>query len=148
MQWSQGNLGRVFVLRLEDGEEVPPVIEEFAREQGIKRALCTLLGGVGGGRLVVGPVDGEARPVEPMFHAIPAVQEAVALGTLFPDRRGEPSLHLHAALGRGGGASVGCLRPGVEIWQVAEVVILEILDLEMSRRPDGATGFELLARDG
>ena len=147
MQWSQGSLGRVFVLRLEQGERVPAVIEDFAREQGIDQALCALLGGIGGGRLVVGPADGEARPVEPLFHPIQAVQEAAALGTLFPDSQGVPRLHMHAALGRGGGATVGCLRPGVEVWQVAEVVILELKGLAMSRRLDADTGFELLSAD-
>lgn len=37
--------------------------------------------------------------------------------------RGQPKLHLHAALGRSGKTTTGCLRPGVKTWLVGEVII-------------------------
>lgn len=144
MKFSQGNLGRVFVLRLEDGDRIPDTIESFAAEHKVQRAFCALLGGLGPGRLVVGPVDGDASPVEPMFQVVDNIHEAAAVGTLFPNAQGEPVLHMHSALGRGDKSRTGCVRAGLDVWRIAEVVILELTDLSMTRRLDKATGFEIL----
>ena len=53
-------------------------------------------------------------------------------------------LHMHAAAGREGRATVGCTRAGVDVWLVGEVVLLEILGTEARRRKDPQTGFQLL----
>lgn len=147
MQAAQGTMGRVFVLRLEDGDAIPGSIEQFARDNGVSRAHVSLLGGLGRGTLVVGPEDGDAMPVTAMAHPINAVHEAAAVGTLFPDEAGEPRLHMHAALGRGGETRTGCVRQGLDVWKVCEVVILEIVGT-MRRVKDPQFGFELLDLSG
>jgi predicted DNA-binding protein with PD1-like motif len=48
------------------------------------------------------------------------------------------------ASGRGTSTKTGCIRRGVKVWQVAEVVIIEILGTDSRRRIDRETGFELL----
>lgn len=143
---SEGRIGRVFVLRLGDGDRLPDAIEAFAQTRGLKSALVAALGGVGSGRLVAGPADGSARPPDPVLTAIAGVHEAVAVGTLFPGPDGQPSLHLHASLGRGEQARTGCARPGLAVWTIFEVVLLEIEGLDLARLPDPATGFTLLGR--
>ena len=55
MQVSEGRVGRVFVVRLEDGDRLPGVIEDLAKDKGIGAASVMLLGGVGSGKVVVGP---------------------------------------------------------------------------------------------
>ena len=40
---SEGRLGRVFVLRLGDGDRIPDAIEEFARTRGVTSALVAAL---------------------------------------------------------------------------------------------------------
>lgn len=147
MEYAQGRTGRVFVLRLSDGDRLPGALEDFAREQGISRAVCWMLGGIGGGRLVVGPKDPDRLPPEVMLQPLESAHEAAAVGTLFPNAAGEPKLHMHAAMGRGGETRTGCVRPGIDVWLVAEVVVLELLDLPMSRKKDPASGLELLAKD-
>lgn len=144
MKFTEAGLGRVFVLRLEDGETLPEAVEAFCRQQGLRRGLCLMLGGVGGGNIVSGPKDGDARPVEALLHAIKGVHEAAGVGTIFPDGDGAPVLHMHAALGRAGKTAAGCIRPGIEVWQLCEFVILELTGLEASRVLDGSTGFEVL----
>ncbi len=144
---SEGSVGRVFVLRLEDGDRLPECIERFATERGVSRGLCALIGGLGGGRLVVGPQQSDASPITPLVHAVEGVHEAAALGTLFPDAGGTPRLHMHAALGREGRTRTGCIRQGVDVWKLGEVVVLEILGTGMGRRPDAETGFEVLVPD-
>jgi predicted DNA-binding protein with PD1-like motif len=144
MKIAQGTVGRVFVLRLEDGDRLPDALEDFAREQGVSRALVTLLGGAGPGTVVVGPKDGAAAVVEPMLRALEGVHEIAAVGTLFPDEDGAPKLHMHGALGRGDTALAGCVRKGVGIWRLGEVVVLELTGLDLVRRLDPAFGFEVL----
>lgn len=144
MKAAQGSIGRVFVLRLEDGDRVPDCIEGFARREGVQRALCALVGGIGGGRVVVGPQEAGASPVVPLIHELQGVHEAAAVGTLFPDEEGTPRLHMHAALGREGLTRTGCVRKGIEVWKLGEVVLVELLGTDAVRRMDPATGFEVL----
>lgn len=146
MQYSQGTIGRVFTLRLEDDERVPDVIEEFARDHDIKRAMCTMLGGVDKGNIVVGPEDGDAPTITPMLHAVDGAHEVAALGTIFPDEDSTPILHMHAALGRDGKTRTGCIRPGLDVWLVGEVIIMEILDADMLRKADPKSGLKLLSK--
>lgn len=147
MEYAQGKTGRVFVVRLGDGDRLPDCVEAFAADQGVARAVCWLLGGAGGGKLVVGPKDGAVLPPEVMLEPIEAAHEMAAVGTIFPDAAGRPKLHMHAALGREGATRTGCVRPGVDIWLVGELVILELLDLPMSRKKEARSGLELLAKD-
>lgn len=145
MQYTEGRVGRVFVLRLEDGDELPTCVERFAAAQGIGAAQVILLGGIADGALVAGPRESAERPPRPVELPVEGAHEAVGLGVLAPDEEGRPALHLHAALGRTGQTRTGCLRPGVRTWLVAEVVVQEILDVTLARRMDPQSGFALLA---
>jgi predicted DNA-binding protein with PD1-like motif len=145
MQYREGRIGRIFVLRLEAGERLPEAIESFAREQSLKEAMVIYVGGAqNGSRLVVGPEAGRTDAIIPLIHTLAGIQEVVGVGTLFPNEAGEPVLHLHAATGREGGATVGCSRAGVEVWLVGEVIILEVAGTDAVRKKDPATGFQLL----
>jgi predicted DNA-binding protein with PD1-like motif len=144
MQYGEGRLGRIFVLRLEEGERLNDTLEAFAREQGISRGLAVFLGGAGDqSRMVVGP-EANRPEIVPLLFSLSGAQEVLAVGTLFPDEEGAPVLHMHAAAGREGKAHVGCTRAGVNVWLVGEVVLLEILGDAGVRRQDPATGFQLL----
>ena len=55
MKASLGRPGRVFIMRLEDGDIVPDCIEHFASENGINVAYVVIVGGIGEGNVVVGP---------------------------------------------------------------------------------------------
>jgi predicted DNA-binding protein with PD1-like motif len=145
LKYSQAKQGRIFVIRLEDGEILHETIERFATEQGIRAAFMIVLGGADGqSRLVVGPEDGQARPVHPLTHGLDNVHEIVGTGTLFPDDEGKPSLHMHVAAGRKDSTITGCVRAGVQIWQVAEVVLVELLETTARRELESALGFKLL----
>ena len=145
MKYDSAGLGRVLVIRLEDGDVVHECIEEAARAEGVARAVVILLGGAGGGsRIVVGPEHGDVRPVVPMERVLHDVHEMAGAGTIFPDESGRPVLHLHAAFGRDDQVTAGCIRTGVKTWVVAEAVVIELLGSEATRRVDPATGFELL----
>jgi predicted DNA-binding protein with PD1-like motif len=145
MQYQEGSIGRVFALRLEEGDRLPDTLESFARQQIIGAAMVIYVGGAKeGSRLVVGPDASQPDTIVPLVHSLTGIQEVMGVGTLFPDEQGEPVLHMHAATGREGGATVGCSRAGVEVWLVGEVIILEILGTRGRRRPEPPSGFSLL----
>lgn len=144
MKVSEGKMGRVFVVRLEDGDRLPECIEKFADENGIHTGHVVLVGGIGGGQLVVGPRNSEQRPPEPMLLPIDGAHEVAGVGVIAPGPDGKPQLHIHAALGRSGQTMTGCLRPGVDTWIVGEAIIYEIVGAKMARQPDAETGFALL----
>ena len=50
MKTSEGCIGRVFVIRLEDGDVLPDCLECFAVEKDIKVGHIILIGGIGVGR--------------------------------------------------------------------------------------------------
>ena len=144
MKACEGRIGRVFVIRLEDGDVVPECIERFAEEKRISVGQAILVGGIGGGDVVVGPRRSEARPPEPMLLPIDGAHEVVGVGVLAPSEDGKPTLHIHAALGRAGQTTTGCLRHGVTTWLVGEVILYEILGTKVVRIQDKQSGFELL----
>jgi predicted DNA-binding protein with PD1-like motif len=144
MKTCEGRLGRVFVIRLEHGDVVPECIERFAEEHGVSVGHVMLVGGIGEGEVVVGPRRSEERPPEPMLLPIDGAHEVAGVGVLAPGEDGRPILHIHAALGRSGKTTTGCLRPGVTTWLVAEAILYEILDANVARLMDNESGFELL----
>ena len=145
MKYAAAKQGRVFVIRLEDGEIVHEEIERFAREQSIRAAALIIVGGADrGSTLVVGPQDGESRPVTPLAQVLPDVHEVAGVGTLFPDEEGNPILHMHMACGRKTDTVTGCVRTGVKVWEVMEVILFELAGTTGRRVLDPETGFKLL----
>lgn len=145
MKYTEAKLGRVFILRLEHGDMIPGVIEDFAAEHGINAAIVHFLGGADkGSKVVVGPEDGTAAKPRPVVAELPGTSEAVGMGTLFINEEGKPKLHLHCAFGRDADTVTGCAREGVAVWHIGEVVVLELLNTAADRKIDPGTGFELL----
>ena len=145
MRYSEAKQGRVFVIRLEDGDVVHETIEEFAAEQGIGSATVIAVGGADdGSRLVVGPEEDRATPVKPMEAELRNAHEVAGVGTLFPGPEGKPVLHMHMACGRNEETVTGCVRAGVKTWHVMEVIVTELVDCKATRAVEPATGFALL----
>ena len=79
-----------------------------------------------------------------MEHIIEDVHEIVGTGTLFPDEEGNPTIHMHMACGRNANTVTGCIRNGVKVWQIMEVVLFELIDTTGKRILDPDLGFKLL----
>jgi predicted DNA-binding protein with PD1-like motif len=145
MRYSQARPGRVFILRLEDGDIVHEVIERFAVEQNILAASLIVVGGADdGSRLVVGPREDRGLPVEPMQQILKHTHEVAGVGTLFRDEAGVPLVHMHMACGRAGTTVTGCIRSGVRVWHVMEVILQELVDTTARRATEQPLGFKLL----
>jgi len=106
MRYTEGKVGRIFVVRLEDRDKLPEAIESFAQENKVSRGMCILVGGIkNGGKIVVGPEDSELRE---------------------------------------GKTRSGCIRPGIEVWKLGEVIVLEITASTAHRKEDTEAGFSML----
>ena len=141
---TEGRIGRVFMLRLEDGDIIPECIEKFAAENDIMAGHCILIGGIGGGQIVSGPRNPDDAAPEPMLLPVDSAHEVLGTGIITPGDDGRPVMHIHAALGRAGHTMTGCLRPGVRTWLVGEAIIYEITGAKARRLTDKTTGFNLL----
>ena len=144
MKADEGKIGRIFVIRLEDGDMLPDCLEEFAEKKKVKNGFVLLVGDIGKGQIVVGPRDSDKMPPEPMLLPIDGAHEVVAVGTLAPDENNRVVLHVHGALGRAGQTKTGCLRPGVSTWLVIEAILYEIIGVNARRILDKNSGFSLL----
>ena len=145
MDYTEAKIGRIFILRLHQNECLHEVIEAFAVKKQIKNAMCFFLGGAEDkSKVVVGPKNGDAIPVEPMTTLLKGVHEGCAVGTIFTDEQGTPKLHMHGSFGRNDNSVTGCVRLGVEVWVIGEVVMIELKDTSAKRVKDEETGFELL----
>lgn len=142
MRYKTGAIGRVVLARFDHGEPVVPALEDLCRREGIRSGWLFLLGALAQGRLVAGPREARLPP-EPVWRAFPDPCEIVGMGSV-AEKDGGPSIHLHASLGRGGEVLTGCIRKEGDAFIVVEAMILEISGIAASRRPDAASGLELL----
>ena len=111
MEYSEAKLGRIFVIRLHDGDILPDTIDLFAQNHCITRGFCVMIGGVDKeSTFVSGPQKSDEIPVEVIFSKLEAVHEILAIGTIFPNENEEPKLHMHAAAGRKDETKTGCIR--------------------------------------
>ena len=145
MKYSEGKIERTFVIRLEDGDKLPDTIEKFAQTHKINSAIVFYIGGAKkNSKIVVGPKNNEAIIPIPMVTLLKGVSESQGLGTIFLNEEKKPKLHMHASFGRKAKTITGCVRKGVDIWLVGEIVIIEMLDTSAIRKKDITSGFELL----
>jgi predicted DNA-binding protein with PD1-like motif len=145
MQFTEAKMGRIFVLRLHDGDHLPDVLESFAADKKVSAALCFFLGGAKeNSRVVVGPKDCYSLQPEPMVTLLEGVHEACGVGTIFADEERKPKLHMHTSFGRSENTVTGCVRMGIDVWQIGEVVMLEFTGASAERVKDKGTGFEFL----
>ena len=145
MKFTEAKLGRIFILRLHDGECLHEILESFATEKKISAALILFLGGANiNSKIVVGPEKGDSKPPIPLTTLLNGVHEAQGIGTIFKDENGKPKLHMHSSFGRKQNTITGCVRLGVDIWRIGEIIILELTKTSANRVKDKETGFEFL----
>jgi predicted DNA-binding protein with PD1-like motif len=142
MQYQVGKPGRIVVVRFSDGEDVLGGVAQICSTEGIKAACFNVVGGMKGGRFVVGPETEEIPPI-PVWRELQESHEAVGFGTIFWDKE-QPKVHFHGAYGKRDSVKAGCLREGSEAFLVLEVVITEILDVSIIRELDPESGMVLM----
>jgi predicted DNA-binding protein with PD1-like motif len=141
MQYTEGQLGRVFVVRIDDGEDMLVSLRQFILDKGIQAGSITFLGALMNGRMVTGPEEPLIPPV-PHFVMFEGGWEVFGIGTIFPGEGG-PHIHYHASVGRSGHALTGCLREKATTYLIIEAVIMEFTGLKARREMDQKTQLHL-----
>ena len=141
MQYGEASMGRIFVARVDHGEDLLIEMRAILEKEGILRAVMLILGALGEGSLVTGPEE-PVIPPSPHRVEFEGGWEVVGIGTVYPGEDG-PAIHLHGSLGHGERALTGCIRDRAGTYLVTEVVILELQDLPVKRTGDPKTGLSL-----
>jgi len=141
MQYTEGQLGRVFVVRIDDGEDMLLSLRQFILDKGIRAGSIHFLGALMNGRMVTGPEEPVIPPV-PHFVMFEGGWEIFGIGTIYPGEGG-PYIHYHASVGRSGHALTGCLREKATTYLIVEAVILEFTGLAARREFDKKTQLHL-----
>ncbi len=148
MKYSEAKQGRIFVIRLEDGDVIHEAIETLAKEESVKAGALIILGGADeGSALITGPAQGRTLPILPIIHLLDNVHDIAGVGTIFPDSEGNPMLHMHIACGREKATMTGCIREGVKVWHLMEVILFELIETTGCRALDPELGLKLLRVD-
>ena len=146
MQYSEGRIGRIFVVRFDEGEDLLKGLRRFASEKKVRTGYAMVMGALHEGRLVTGPEKAVIPPV-PHWETASGGWELLGMVTLYPDEEGEPAVHLHATVGRGGESLTGCLREVATVYLVVEAIVVELEGISFRRLHDPATGLHLPVTD-
>ena len=103
-----------------------------------------MVSGSDNGSRLVGPSEDRDLPLEPMQYALEHTREVAGVGTLFRDETGIPLLHMHMACGRAGATLTGCIRIGVKVWHLMEIILQELVDTAARRTTEQPLGLKLL----
>ncbi|MCX5714073.1 MAG: DUF296 domain-containing protein [Candidatus Omnitrophica bacterium] len=142
MKYTKGSIGRVFLVKFDDGDIFIDRLGELARAEKIQAATLIFLGALKKGDLVTGPKK-PVIPPEPNKVNFKNGWEVMGMGTIFTNKRG-PQIHIHAAMGKKDKALTGCVRGKSQIFLVIEAIILELKGVKAAKDIDPKTGLNLL----
>lgn len=134
MQYTEGQIGRIFVVRIDDGEDLLASLCQFFADKGIQAGSVVFLGALMEGKMVTGP-EKPVIPPDPHYVFFEGGWEVFGVGTIYPGEDG-PHIHCHASVGRAGHALTGCLRERAVTYLIVEAVIYEITGLSARREFD------------
>ncbi|MGE5543872.1 MAG: PPC domain-containing DNA-binding protein [Bacillota bacterium] len=143
MKYSPGHLGRVFIAKIEHGDDLLKELRQLAVKENLSAAVLFLIGALKKASLVAGP-EKDVVPPSPVWKNFNDAHEMIGIGTLFRNENQEPVMHLHAGLGRGDDCRIGCIREDAETYLVVEVIILEVLGSNAKRILDAVAGMNML----
>ena len=131
-----------YAVVLDTGDEAMEQLDKFVREQEVEAASVTAIGAFS--RAALGYFDWETKQYKKI-----AVDEQVEVLSLLGDvavTDREPSLHLHAVLGRSDGSVVGGHLVEANVRPTLEVILIQQPSY-LRKRKDPATGLALIATD-
>ncbi|MCX5694404.1 MAG: DUF296 domain-containing protein [Candidatus Omnitrophica bacterium] len=142
MKYTQGTIGRVFLVKFENNDILISNISALAKKEKIKAATMIFIGALRQGDLVTGPKK-PVIPPEPNKLFFKDGWEVMGIGTLFTNAKG-PQIHIHASMGKKNKVLTGCVRGGSKVFLVIEAIILELKGVKAQKDIDPATGLNLL----
>jgi uncharacterized protein len=138
MDYRKGSIGRLFVARIDHGEDLLSELSGLALREEIRSAFFIMLGALGGAQLVTGPKE-KSIPPEIVWASFNDAREIIGAGNIFWEN-GAPKIHLHGAVGNNKGMVMGCIRKETEVFMVVEIFIIET-DIQAERIFNGRIEF-------
>ena len=142
MQYTKGTIGRVFLVKFQDGDILIDNLSALAKQEQIKAASVIFIGALKQGDLVTGPKQ-PVIPPEPNKVVFKDGWEVMGIGTIFTNPKG-PRIHIHASMGKRNKVLTGCLRGKSKVFLVIEAIIMELKGVKASKDIDAKTGLNLL----
>ena len=142
MKYIQANLGRIFIARIEDGEDIIEQLKAIIKQENIKSGFVHLLGASTTSKVVLGPEKREYPP-KPFWWEFDDAREILGLG-IFALEDDEPKIHLHAGIGHHSESKTGCIRGKSEVYITIEAIIQEIIGDNITRKIDTRYNASLL----
>lgn len=142
MQYTKGSVGRIFVVKFEDGDVLLEELSALVKKEKIKSAAMIFIGALKKGDLVTGPKK-PVIPPEPNKVNFEKAWEALGVGTIFTNKSG-PQIHIHSAMGKKLRTLTGCVRGKSEVFLVIEAIIFELKGVNATKTIDAKTGLNLL----
>ncbi len=142
MQYTKATLGRIFVLKFNDGDILLDEITTFSKKEKIKAAVMVFIGALKKGTLVTGPKK-PVIPPEPNKRHFKDAWESVGVGTVFTNKKG-PQVHIHSAMGQKQKFMAGCVREKSSVFLIIEAVVFELKGVKANKDIDPRTGLNLL----
>jgi hypothetical protein len=142
MQYTQGYLGRVFLLKFEDDDLLIDNLSSFIRKERLKAACMVFIGALKKGDLVTGPKK-PVIPPQPNKVNFRDGWEVMGIGTVFTNAKG-PQIHIHTSMGKKQKALTGCVRGKSKVFLVVEAVVFELKGIKAGKDIDPKTGLNLL----
>lgn len=142
MQYTQGNIGRIFVARLDDEEDLLEGLKTIIKQEKVKTGVVYVIGALSSAKAVLGPHKKEYPP-NPFWWEFDDAKEIIGIG-MFAWEDNEPKIHLHAGIGNSCESKTGCIRDKANIYITVEAVIQEFINLEVTRELDSRYNASLL----
>lgn len=142
MKYSSGQISRVFVATLSDGEDLLQGLKELFIKENIEAALFFIIGAIKEGKIVSGPKE-DVIPPEPFWRNIDEAHEVVGVGNIFKGDD-EPKIHLHTTFAKKEMIKMGCLRNDAKTFLLLEVILFEIKGSNLFKNIDESTGLLML----
>ncbi|MDD5246645.1 MAG: DUF296 domain-containing protein [Candidatus Omnitrophica bacterium] len=142
MNYTQGSLGRVFLLKFEDDDVLLDKLAGFVKKEKIRTAAMVFIGALKKGLLVTGPKK-PVIPPEPNQVNFKDGWEVMGIGTIFTNKAG-PQIHIHGSMGKKQKTLTGCVRGKSRVFLVVEAVVFELKGASATKSIDPRTGLNLL----
>src|SRR4030065_2386548 len=97
MDYRKGSIERIFVARIDHGEDLLKEVNGLAAREDIRSAFFMIIGAAGKAQLVTGPKEKSLPPVT-VWSAFDDVREIVGAGNIFLEN-GAPKIHLQTVAG-------------------------------------------------
>lgn len=142
MKYTEGRIGRVLLVKFEDGDILIDKITDLAKKEKIRAATIVFLGALNKGDLVTGPKK-PVIPPQPNKVYFKGGWETLGIGTIFTNRQG-PQIHIHASMGKKNKVLTGCVRGKSRVFLVVEAILFELKGVKADKSIDPETGLNLL----